>query len=55
MLNRTNPKNTSAWTNLKDHYEEMKSTQMKDLFASDQDRYDNFSISFEDILIDYSK
>jgi len=55
MLDRINPKNTSAWTNLKDHYEEMKSTQMKDLFASDQDRYKKLSISFEDILIDYSK
>jgi len=55
MLHRTNPKNTTAWSNLEDHFEEMKSRHMKDLFASDPERFKKFSIQFEDILIDYSK
>lgn len=37
------------------HYDETKRTHMKDLFASDPQRYKKFSIRFNDIVIDYSK
>jgi glucose-6-phosphate isomerase len=56
MLPRINPTNTQAWILLKKHFEEeMSRSQMKDLFANDQERFKNFSIGFEDILFDYSK
>ena len=44
-----------AWLALQEHYEEIKDVQMRDMFAEDPDRFDNFSINFKDILLDYSK
>ncbi len=55
MLNKTNPTHTKAWKKLEAHYSEMKHIQMKSLFASNSNRFADFSIKFEDILIDYSK
>ena len=56
MLPRINPTNTQAWILLKKHFEEeMSRSQMKDLFANDQNRFKSFSIGFEDIFFDYSK
>ena len=55
MLKKINPTTTQAWKKLEAHYAEMKNTQMKSLFASDSNRFSNFSTKFEDILIDYSK
>jgi len=44
-----------AWQALTAHYGAMKDTHMKDLFASDKERFNKFSMTFEDILLDYSK
>ena len=56
MLPKINPSNTQAWLLLKKHFEEeMNRKQLKDLFAADQERFEKFSIRFEDILFDYSK
>lgn len=55
MLKNINPTETSAWSKLDAHFNAMKSTQMKDLFAADADRFNKFSMKFEDVLIDYSK
>jgi glucose-6-phosphate isomerase len=56
MLPKINPTNTQAWLLLKRHYdEEMQRTHLRKLFASDHDRFKKFSVSFEDILFDYSK
>jgi len=44
-----------AWNSLLQHYTEMKETPMKELFAGDLQRFDKFSLKFEDILLDYSK
>ena len=56
MLPRINPTTTQAWILLKKHYkEEMKTLKMKNMFAKDADRFKNFSVSFNDILFDYSK
>jgi len=44
-----------AWKALDAHYATMKSVHMKDLFAKDPERFDKFSLKFEDILLDYSK
>ena len=56
MLARINPTNTQAWFVLQKHYEEeMNRRHMRDLFASDPDRFKKFSITLGDILFDYSK
>lgn len=55
MLPKIDPASTHAWQKLKEHYEEMKSAKMKELFAVDAERFDRFNMQFEDILFDYSK
>lgn len=55
MLNQQNPTQTSAWKKLKAHFEIAQDWQMKDLFAANADRFEQFSITFEDMLVDYSK
>lgn len=46
---------SAAWKALQAHYEATKDTHMKELFKSDPDRFKKFSMTFEDILFDYSK
>src|ERR1700749_3105668 len=47
---------TRTWQQLQYHYNDViKTTQMKDLFESEKNRFDNFSLQFDDILFDYSK
>jgi len=55
MLNKINPTATISWMNLEEHFQRMKNVQMKDLFKKDKKRFDNLSLNFEDILIDFSK
>ncbi len=46
---------TSVWRALKRHYKTIKDSQMKDMFANDPERFNKFSIKFENMLFDYSK
>ena len=55
MLPKQNPVETSAWKALQSHYEQIKDQQMKHLFAKDANRFDRFSVKFEELLFDYSK
>ncbi len=56
MLERINPTSTQAWFVLKKHFEEeMNRKHMKDLFATDPSRFEQYSITVSDILFDYSK
>ncbi len=55
MLSKTNPVNTKSWKNLLEHYREIKNVHMKDLFKNHKNRFDQFSIKFNDLLIDFSK
>jgi len=56
MLPKINPTNTQAWLLLKKHQsEEMRNLNMKRLFGEDENRFKKFSVSFGDILFDYSK
>ena len=56
MLPRINPTSTQAWFLLKKHAEEeMNRIHLRDLFASDSDRFNRFSIRWNELLFDYSK
>jgi glucose-6-phosphate isomerase len=46
---------TPAYQALLGHYETTKDVAMKDQFESDSERFDKFSLKFEDILLDFSK
>ncbi len=56
MLKNENPKKTNAWTNLAANYEDNKNMQLSDLFANDENRFQNFSRTLDgEILLDFSK
>ena len=55
MLNKMNPATTKSWQNISRHYEKIKHIHMKTLFAENPQRFNEFSIRFNDILVDYSK
>ena len=46
---------SGAWAALVMHQEKIANLHIRDLFAADPDRFDRFSLGFEDILFDYSK
>ena len=46
---------TKEWKALSEHYNTIKDKHMRDMFACDNKRFENFSQEFEDILLDYSK
>lgn len=46
---------SQAWLALAEHYNEIKNVHMRDMFESDQDRFDKYSMQLNDILYDYSK
>jgi glucose-6-phosphate isomerase len=55
MFPKTDTISTNAWKHLQQHFEEAKSTQIKDLFKNDANRFSDFSLQTGDILFDYSK
>jgi glucose-6-phosphate isomerase len=55
MLAKMNPTKTKSWQNLQRHYEKTKHLHMRDLFAEDPQRFQKFSIRFNDLVVDYSK
>lgn len=54
MLRKTDPTKTKSWQKLLEHFKDMNSVHMRDLF-SDKNRFNKYSIRFEDLLVDYSK
>lgn len=46
---------TTEWKKLAAHAEDMNKVHMRDMFADNPDRFDEFSIHFNDVLVDYSK
>jgi len=44
-----------AWKTLEEHYQEVSGLHMRDLFATDPERFGKFSLHLGDILFDYSK
>jgi glucose-6-phosphate isomerase len=54
MLN-INPTTTLAWRKLQEHFEEIKGVEMKQFFSEEPERFSDFSINWEDFLVDFSK
>ena len=46
---------SDAWKALEAHHAKIEPLQMRDLFAQDPQRFEKFSLRFQDILLDYSK
>ena len=44
-----------AWKALQAHHQEIDALHMREMFKADADRFNKFSITFKDILLDYSK
>jgi glucose-6-phosphate isomerase len=55
MLKSISPQETQSWQRLTDHYEEIKDVHMRDLFVEDPRRFETFSLTLDDILVDFSK
>ncbi|WP_066833816.1 glucose-6-phosphate isomerase [Rufibacter ruber] len=55
MFPAVNPTTTQAWEKLSQHFSQLQSAHLIDLFAQDPERFQKFSLTFEDILLDYSK
>ncbi len=54
-LENTDPTTTETWKKLQKHYTATKGSHLKELFATDADRAKNFSLHWNDFLVDYSK
>jgi glucose-6-phosphate isomerase len=55
MLPNTDFTTTQAYKYLTDHYIDIASKNLKDLFEADKQRFVKFSLQFDNILLDYSK
>jgi len=55
MLAKVSPLRTDAWKRLQEHFALMKDKQMRDMFREEPQRFSEFSLMVEGILIDYSK
>jgi glucose-6-phosphate isomerase len=51
----TNPTNTKAWQNLKNHFSKMETNSIKELFQNDASRAEKFHLKWNDFLVDFSK
>lgn len=54
-LQNINPSTTEAWQKLRDHFYDMQTNSIKEMFANDSQRAEKFHIQWEDFLVDYSK
>lgn len=54
-LNTINPTTTKAWNALEKHFQTIQHTSIKELFAQNSNRFEEFSIQYSSLLVDYSK
>ena len=54
-LNTINPTTTKAWNELEKHFQTIEKQSIKDLFTQNKDRFEEFSIQYPSLLVDYSK
>ena len=55
MLPKINFTQTQAYQYLTDHFIEINNLHLRGLFADDTERFNKFSLEWNDILLDYSK
>lgn len=55
MFFNVDPTTTTSWKKLKRHHKAVGKTSISELFDQDKKRFERFSITFNDILVDYSK
>jgi glucose-6-phosphate isomerase len=55
MLPVQNPTSTQAWQKLEELFLVMQATHMRELFDQEKNRFSKYHLTFEDILVDYSK
>jgi glucose-6-phosphate isomerase len=55
LLKNLDPTKTTAWIHLTEHFSQVRDLHMRDLFARDPGRFEELSLRFNDILVDYSK
>ncbi len=55
MFPKINPSTTESWKGLQQHYQLFEKIHLKNLFENDPERFEKFSVRFNDILFDYSK
>nr|MBC7613386.1 glucose-6-phosphate isomerase [Pseudopedobacter sp.] len=55
MLSKINFTQTQAYDYLLDHFVEITEINLKELFENDKERFNKFSVQFNDIFLDYSK
>ncbi|MCL6274053.1 glucose-6-phosphate isomerase [Muricauda sp. 2012CJ35-5] len=54
-LPKINPTTTEAWKNLKNHLDKTQETHLRELFKENPNRGPEFTIAWNDFLVDYSK
>lgn len=55
-MKNINPTNTQAWKALEAHQSQLANTTIADLFKQEENRFNNYSLTFENqILVDFSK
>lgn len=55
MFPKINPTKTEAWKKLQEHYKEMRSVKMKDLFKEDPNRFKKYCFMLPEMVCDLSK
>lgn len=55
MFPKVNPAETKSWEALENHYEDLSKDPMIDMFEKDPERFNKFSVQWNDFLLDYSK
>lgn len=55
MLARIKPTKTIAWKQLVEHHEIIKNKHLRQFFSENPNRFETFSIRWNDLLVDYSK
>ncbi len=55
MLPKINPITTPAWKALQEHFPEMRTVHIRELFLNNPNRFSKFSIDAKDLVFDYSK
>ncbi len=55
MFPNVNPMSTASWEKLEDRYLQLEGLPVKELFDRDPDRFEKYSLRFEEMLVDFSK